>query len=268
MRKKRIIVLIAELLFIILIIGGVFLASRSIVKETDVYVFARDIPCGTVISYSDITTDKIPQGAINDNFVFKKDSIVGKMAGVNIKKGDYVLASYLIENTETAYTYEDLAKLRKVSFSVSLEDGLAGCVGKGDIVDLVYTGRQQNMSTGQEFTYSNTFLEGVYVWGVHTSDGHAYSPTDPGYNDESSFAGKETTSIDTSGDYGELAMITVMVTPSQAAEIEARKSTGTISLLGRFSNAENTPNTGFVINNYTGVYVGNEDPEKIAAPAP
>lgn len=266
MKRKRIMIIVIELVLLIGVLYGVYAYTNSQIDPTKVFVFNQPMKTGDVITKDKLAVVEIPARAIDKNFLRDKDLILNKVVTTEVSKGQFVMTDFVTSQEDlNPMKLMDLSKMRKVSFPVEMERALAGNIKSGDVVDLVYIATVDNPDTGQQFVYSKIFMKDVVIWSVNTEDGYDYvqksnvSEDDFSLNTES-FKGEEVTSMDNSGD-GDLASVTVVVTGPQAEEIIARSYSGDIQIIGRFSGAENVDSTGYNIFDSIDVFAGNKDPE-------
>lgn len=266
MKRKRIMIIVIELVLLIGVLYGVYAYTNSQIGPTKVFVFNQPMKTGDVITKDKLAVVEIPARAIDKNFLRDKDLILNKVVTTEVSKGQFVMTDFVTSQEDlNPMKLMDLSKMRKVSFPVEMERALAGNIKSGDVVDLVYIATVDNPDTGQQFVYSKIFMKDVVIWSVNTEDGYDYvqksnvSEDDFSLNAES-FKGEEVTSMDNSGD-GDLASVTVVVTGPQAEEIIARSYSGDIQIIGRFSGAENVDSTGYNIFDSIDVFAGNKDPE-------
>jgi Flp pilus assembly protein CpaB len=262
MKKKRILILALELVLLIAVMGGVFVYTQNQMNPTKIFEFDAPLNKGEIIKASHLKVSEIPGSALNESFIRSKDDVLGKIVTTNVSPGQYVTKDLVIEKDDfNPLELMDLSKMRKISFPITLEYAAAGDIKQGDIVDLVYTGVDQNEETGEEFIYSKIFMEDVIVWSMKTTEGIEY------YNasNSDSFATTEEDELANieGGNGAELAMVAVVVTGPQAEEIATRTTYGKIDLLSQFKQAETVDSVGYAIGEYQEVKAGNVDPEKL-----
>lgn len=273
MKKKQIIFLVVQA--ILLIIAGVLLMKyvQGQIKPQTAYIFTSDLPPNTKITENHVEAVEIPTSAITEGFeinykpVFDEqgnllaEGIEDMYTASKVFKGQYIVKDMLIKKDEIdPFEIMDLTKLRKVSLPISYETGFGGNIKRGDQIDLVFIGqgeKENGDSDNNEFIYSKIFLQGAYVYNVITEDGFKYND----HSTESLSDEIEGEEISNTANSDALSVITLAVTAEQSEEINARLNAGKISLVGRFDNSKSYETLGYVLGDYTDVFVGNVNAE-------
>lgn len=257
MKKKRIIILILQ---IVLILGSVYMLSnytKNQVKPTEVYVYSRNISdVSNALTESDIKKVVIPKSAVTKDFALNKDEIINMHVDSKVKEGQYIYKNQLITLEEVdIFETLDMSMYRKISLPISFVDGFSGNVKRGDKIDLVFTGKGSKTAEDgrgqQDFNYSKVFLQDILVYSVNTDDGYKFIDhsdyTINNYDDkeEISVSGKQ-----------KIETITLAVTLEDAEEIEARTNTGKVRFLGRFEGSKSYNTLGYVLGDYEKVFSG------------
>lgn len=255
MRKKRILVIALEFVLVVAVVAGMMFYVGQMTQPTPVYIFNKPMVTADVVTERDLSVVEIPKNGISTDFILERDQIVGKVLTTEVRAGQYVLGDFLSDEEKLdPFKVLDLSKMRMISFSIEMEEALAGNINRGDQVDLIFIGKSSDVATNREFTYSKIFMQGVYVYSVSTDDGYPYEKKVE-YGD-SSIAGTQEFTMDGTASDGNLSIITLAVTAPQAEEIAARMETGKIQVLGRFSNGVDVPSLGYSINGSSRVFAG------------
>jgi len=262
LKKKRIIVLVLQIVVILISVFLIMNYTNSLIKPTEVFVYTRDIAdVSQPLKASDIKKVKVPASAVSKDFAKNEKDIIGKHVDSKVKAGQYVYNSHLIKLEEVdVFQTMDLSKYRKVSLPISYVDGFSGNIKRGDKIDLVYIGGGQKEASEDEginsmngdFTYAKVFMQDVLVYSVNSADGYKFvdhSNIAPGYGDN----GEE---INVDGDPSSLDIITLAVTLEQAEEIRARMKAGQIGFLGRFDDSKSYNSSGYVLGDYNKIFSG------------
>lgn len=266
MKKKRALILIIEFALLIAVMGGVFLFTQDQIEPTKVFVFKTHMATGEVISKHNLDVVEIPSSAITPNFLRTQDSVIGRVVTTDVSPGQYVMAD-LVTNQDQLNPLRlmDLSKMRKISFPVQIETAVAGQIKRGDVIDLIYVGKERNVCNGLEFIYGKIFMENVVVYSATNSDGFEHFPMTVSGQQQvgtTMVPGEEIANIH-GGSKSDIAMITVVVTGPQAEEIAARAARGRIEILGQFAGADTLTSTGYTLGHFDEVFSGNLDPEAI-----
>lgn len=240
MKKKRITIILLQLLITTASVGMLLSYSNKKLSPTDVYVYERNFESvGEVIEKGDVKKVKIPASSVTKGFARKEKDIIGKSLDGKAMRGQYVYSDSLVDKEEiNIFETMDLSKYRKISLPIDFVDGLSGNIKKGDKVDLVYTG--ENKDNG-ETVYSKAFLQDVLVYSINTEDGFKFidrSNYYPGEAGEEEIAEAQT-----------LGIITLAVTLEEAEQIEARVASGTVRFASRFEDSETYETLGFSVDN-------------------
>lgn len=256
MKNKRTLILLLELLLVVGSVAGMIFYMESQQATVDVFIYTKNITDDNhILSESDIKMVSVPKIATNEKFVFEKEDIIGKFINTNVNSGQYVYLNQLIsEGEKDIFEVMDLEEYRMISLPIDLVSGLSGNIKRGDVVDLVFTGRAQkqgeDMYSNSEFMYSKTFMQGVLVYSVNTKEGFLFE-------DQSTL--KDGDLKDEEGQTTEgssLGIITLAVKLNEVEEINARLKVGDITFVGRFNDSTDSETVGYVIGNHGPVFSG------------
>lgn len=254
MKKKRLVILILQIVIIAIAAFMFMTISRNTVKPTEVYVYERDIvSVDEPLTESDVRLTSIPKAATSEDFATSLDEIVGMYVDGKSKAGQFVYKTDLITLEEVdPFEQMDLTRYRKISMPISFVEGFSGNIMRGDRVDLVYTGEGETKETedqdSEPFKYSKVFLQDVLVYSVNTEEGFKFKD----YSDKTmdNLNDEEITQA------SEMTIITLAVTLEQAEEINTRMSGGKVSFLGRFTDSKSYNTLGFVLGDYQKIHSG------------
>lgn len=257
MKKKTKIAL--TILQFALVIGFAFAFlwhTNNSLDPVTVYRIAQDIPLNSKIGLSDFKRTTIPSDAYSDDMITDPTEYVDLHASTNLFANQFAIDAMFVESDNVdPFEINDLTNLRKVSIPATYVDALGGNVAYGDRVDLVYVGNGETKE-GTEYTYSKTFLQGALVHAVTTEDGYRFiDHSDRAEGQPTVRSENASDEVDTI-EPGNLAQITLAVTPAQAEEIATRLNTGTIQIIGRFNESKDSESAGYVIGEYEATYSG------------
>lgn len=236
--------------------GGFYISTQRTMQPVTVYQLTQDIPMNSKIGASDFKRVEIPRDAVTDNMLTDIEEVVDKHASTRLFAKQYATESMFVTQDEVdPFEIADLSKMRKITIPASYVDAVGGNLKYGDSVDLVFTNEGETKD-GDVYTYSQTFMQDVLVYSVTTDDGFRYvDRTDRSKGAVTSTSESEEASPE---DTGDLAQITLAVTPSQAEEIATRMEKGIIKVVGRFNESTNVDPAGFIIGEYEKVFSGNQ----------
>lgn len=205
---------------------------------------SRDIEPQTVITEDmvkavDVSSNLVPSGALTD-----KNAVVGKKAGTTILSGDVITARKL---SQKAGGFVGLIPegMRAVSFSVNDVTGVSGFAKPGDKVDiLLVTSRE-----GVDRITSKILLKDVLILAVNKSSGQPQPQPQKTDKDGKSVpdgsAPRQTSSSTAS--IGTPSVVTVALTPYDAAKLIASTQIGQLQMLLRPTNDEGDHYVGYYV---------------------
>lgn len=121
------------------ILSGLAVTSymRSAVDTTTVYVAARDLPPGTVLSEGDLTALEVPTGGIPSGAVLDPKTVMGRRLMTALIQGDYVRNGHLTD--EEGDVSAQLAKVGPDYRAIMLPEEILPSMdrlNKGDFIEL------------------------------------------------------------------------------------------------------------------------------------
>lgn len=264
--KKKLIVLFLQ---IILIAAFVFTYKQYVefsLQPTEVYGYARGLDAGIKITERDLVAIPLSQMTLNSNMVTinDKNSVIGKYTRIPVVQYSIVYKEQLGDITSVdKFASLDLSNSRVISLPIEYVNGVSGDFKRGDRLDLMYSTAGATASSGGDdgvsFTYAKIFMQNVPVYQVNTASGYKFT----------AHADKDMYSVPAEGEadatqgqtYEAIASISLIVTPEQAEQIEARKLSGNIVFVKRFEESETHETLGFVIGQYGKIFAGNANAE-------
>lgn len=204
---------------------------------------SRDIEPQTVITEDmvkavDVSSNLVPSGALTD-----KNAVVGKKAGTTILSGDVITARKL---SQKAGGFVGLIPegMRAVSFSVNDVTGVSGFAKPGDKVDiLLVTSRE-----GVDRITSKILLKDVLILAVNKSSSQPQPQPQNTDKDGKGTPNSSTTRTSTSSaSIGTPSVVTVALTPYDAAKLIASTQIGQLQMLLRPTNDEGDHYVGYYV---------------------
>lgn len=250
--RKLLLLCAAAALLVFLILYGILSAlfskkeEKAVAPQAMVPVIeaSRDIEPQTVITEDmvkavDVSSNLVPSGALTD-----KNAVVGKKAGTTILSGDVITARKL---SQKAGGFVGLIPegMRAVSFSVNDVTGVSGFAKPGDKVDiLLVTSRE-----GVDRITSKILLKDVLILAVNKSSGQPQPQPQKTDKDGKSVpdgsAPRQTSSSTAS--IGTPSVVTVALTPYDAAKLIASTQIGQLQMLLRPANDEGDHYVGYYV---------------------
>lgn len=259
--KKKLIVLFLQL---VLIAAFVFTYKQYVdfsLEPTKVYGYARNLEEGVKITERDLVAISLSQMTLNSNMIeiTNKNEVIGKYTTMPVLKHSIVYKGQLGDITSVdKFASLDLSNSRVISLPIDYTNGVAGDFKRGDRLDLMYSNGSAVANSGDSstsFAYAKIFLQNVPVYQVNTGSGHMFTA----HADKDMYA--PVAQGETAPTYEEITSISLIVTPEQAEQIEARQLTGNIRFVKRFEESETHETLGFVIGQYGKLFAGNANAE-------
>lgn len=206
---------------------------------------SRDIEPQTVITEDmvkavEVSSNMVPSGALTD-----KMAVVGKKAGTSIMEGDVITTRKL---SQKAGGFVGLIPdgMRAVSFSVNDVTGVSGFAKPGDKVDiLLVTSRE-----GMDRITSKILLKDVLILAVNKSSGTPQPQPQPQNTDKDGKgmpSGSAPRTNTSSASMGTPSVVTVALTPYDAAKLIASTQIGQLQMLLRPSNDDGDHYVGYYV---------------------
>lgn len=189
-----------------------------------------DIPPRTVITEDMIKASAVPQSLVPAGALTDKQAVVGKPAAVSILAGDMITDRKLNDTSASGFNGLIPKGMRAISFAVNDVTGVAGFAKPGDKVDILLISDKD----GANRIASRTILKDVLILAVNKTsmapqqarqvkkdeNGKPIPDTAPKPSGDASSAGTP-------------AVVTVALTPYEAAKLAASQQVGQLQLLLR-----------------------------------
>lgn len=121
MSKKRTIILLLNIIFVILLSFSTVLYINSKLSITTIYIAKYSLPSRTLISEDEIEEVKVPYSYLNEQVILDKDEIIGKYVKIDttIPKGSF----FYVDSLEELENMKDglLSELDKNEVSLDIE---------------------------------------------------------------------------------------------------------------------------------------------------
>lgn len=268
-KKKKMKVLIAELVLFVFAIIAIVIWISNEKKEILIYDYARTIEYDETENYAlteaDIAEAYIMQADMQEEYITAKDQILGMYITRDTSKGSHIMKSQLSKEPTAIKDngVSELADYRKIYLPINYANAFAGDIAAGDRVDLMFQESGSGMpveeiaglagsDTGISYSSSRIFMQNIPVFQVYGADGSVYTrrETDPvtlnKYNGELSTDGTTTQT------YGAPAYVALTVTAPQYEEISTRLMSGTVTLVCRFDESQDVETNGYLVIKGTG----------------
>ncbi|MBN2056189.1 Flp pilus assembly protein CpaB [bacterium] len=254
MRQKGVLLLALILAVVAVVLVQLYLhqlkAERKTKDMVSVLVVAKDVPAGSALLGTQVTSQMIPKQYLNPNAVLPKDLdlILGMTTANDLRKGQQILWTDFITEPE-----EGLAGIishgeRALTLDVTMRTGVAGLLRPNDHVDIIGTFRtprevkvskQDLLNFNQDFSYQYeqvtvTLLQNVTILAVGDIIGskEATSSLIPDVNmSEEPPAGMNVPVYNPAKAMNNMyRTVTVLVTPLEAELLTHAVATGEITL--------------------------------------
>ncbi|MGN0267469.1 MAG: Flp pilus assembly protein CpaB [Lachnospiraceae bacterium] len=168
MKKIRIVAIFCALAVAL----GLFVMLQKVDKKeevtVDVVVAVSDIPQNTVLTDEMLEVKAIPEAMVLGGTYGSKEALIGKMAKVDIKTGEQIIADRINEigdrNAASLAMLVEEGK-RAISIAVDSVTGLSGMIHPGDTVDVI-AHVEQTTDTEETEQVSVTIVENIPVLAV------------------------------------------------------------------------------------------------------
>lgn len=239
-------------------------AREQALEPVTVYRIAQEIPLNSKIGATDFQAVEVPGDAVTDNMVKDPEAIVneGLHASTRLLTGQYAVNEMFVPVEDVdPFEVVDLTEMRQVTVPVDYVDALGGNIKKGDRIDLVYVGEEGGNAGSDGYTYSRTFAQNVLIYAVTTDSGYRFQDHSDRLEGTPMATSEQDMALEEGVDVGDIAQVTLAVSPQLAEEITTRLTTGEVKLLGRFNQSEDSDTTGYVIGEFERRFSGQANPE-------
>lgn len=255
-KSSKIALTVAQFGLVIALSGVFYITTQNAMQPVSVYQLTQDIPMNSKIGPTDFKRVEIPKDAVTDDMVTDVEEVVDLHASTRLFSEQYATKNMFVPQDEVdPFEVADLSKMRKITIPASYVDAIGGNLKYGDTIDLVFVDEGET-SEGEMYMYSKIFLQDVLVYSVTTDDGFRYQ--DRTDRTKGAVASNDEGDTVVSEDTGDLAQITLAVTPGQAEEIATRMEKGAIKVVGRFKESTNQDPAGFIIGEYEKIFTGSQ----------
>lgn len=218
--KNRFVIAAIAILLALLCSGIFYAVVSSSADTTEVIKIKTNVSKGAEITSDMIETTKVGGYNLSDNVVTKESDVIGKYALADFSPGDLILADKITDNSLVQEDSLDTLNGSKVAISITIQDfadGLSDKLMGGDIVSCIVTTSDKKTTIPAELTY----VEVVSV------------------TDEN---GIDKESSQTTADSDNMATVTLLATPKQAALLSNYEQTAEIQLALVYRGDSNTAN--------------------------
>lgn len=221
MKKVRIIAILCALL----LAAGLFVVLQKVDNNEEdtvnVVVAATDIAQNTVVTAEMLEVKAVPEHLVLSGTYSSADTLVGKVAKVDLKVGEQIISSRISEIGSREAS--NLAMMieegkRAITIAVDYVTGVSNMIHPGDMVDVLAHLEQEDGDETEKVTM--TLVENVPVLAV---------------DNIISNQGKE-----------EYTSVTLMVTPEEANKIDWSENDGVLRVILRTPLDENAANAADV----------------------
>ncbi len=213
-RLIRILIPLAVALIATLLVAQ--LTARKTAPTATIVVAAQSVNAGTVLSSQDVQLETVPASAALHGALTTMASAVGQVARVGLTLGDPVLSDELQPSQVAGISYQIPAGMRGFAVPVNGVSGVAGNLSPGDKVDVLATFPVQSATNAGAASpaHASVVVQDVAVIGLSAGTGSSTAPT-------------------AAGNTSPYTLVTLAVTPQQAATISLSEQQGTITFLLR-----------------------------------
>lgn len=268
-KKKKMRMLIAELILLVIAIIAIVIWISNEKKEILIYDYARTIEYDEMENYAlteaDIAEAYIMQADMKDDYITEKDQILGMYITRDTSKGSHIMKSQLSKDPTAIVDsgVSELADYRKIYLPINYGNAFAGDIAAGDRVDLMFQETGGGMpvdevaglagaSTGVNYYSSRIFMQNIPVFQVYDASGAVYTRRETDPVTLNKFNGELSTDGTTEQAYGAPAYVALTVTAQQYEEISTRLQSGTISMVCRFDESQDVETNGYLVIKGTG----------------
>lgn len=200
------------------------------VIEASVDISPRTVITEDMIKASAVPQNLVPAGALTD-----KQAVVGKPAAVSILAGDMITERKLNDTSASGFNGLIPKGMRAISFAVNDVTGVAGFAKPGDKVDILLISDKD----GTNRIASRTILKDVLLLAVNKTSMAVQPSKEAPKSDDKSVVASSATPTDATASAGTPAVVTVALSPYEAAKLAASAQVGQLQMLLRPFDAAN-----------------------------
>lgn len=189
-----------------------------------------DISPRTVITEDMVKAAAVPQSLVPAGALTDKQAVVGKPAAVSILAGDMITERKLNDTSASGFNGLIPKGMRAISFAVNDVTGVSGFAKPGDKIDILLISDKD----GTNRIASRTILKDVLLLAVNkTSMAVRPSKEEPKSDDTNSVVPSSAKPADAAASAGTPAVVTVALSPYEAAKLAASAQVGQLQMLLR-----------------------------------
>jgi pilus assembly protein CpaB len=208
-RRRLLRVIVPLLLALVATLIVARATARPSPKEVPLLAVATYVPAGTTLSAADLKVEQVVPAAVLPGSLTKISQVAGQVAKVGLSAGSPLLADEIEPQVRAGLAYKIPHGQRALTLAVNGVSGVAGNLSAGSHVDVLLTLGAQSASGGQPATIAQSTLIAQNIDVLATG-----------------LAGS-------SGQGSGYSLVTLAVTPTQAATIALGEQQGSILLLLR-----------------------------------
>ena len=187
------------------------LTAQPKAATASVVVATQDVSAGAILSSQDLSLKSVPAGSALPGSVTSVPAAAGEVTRVGLAVGDPVLSNELQASQMAGLSYQIPAGERAFTVPVNGVSGVAGNLAPGDEVDVLATFPAQSTGTTAQ-AHADVVVQGVAILGLGTGTG-SVTPA--------------------AGNNSPYTLVTLAVTPTQAATISLSEQVGSVTFLLR-----------------------------------
>jgi pilus assembly protein CpaB len=213
-RLIRILIPLAVALVATLVVAKLT-AQKTAPTET-IVVAAQSVNAGSVLSPQDVQTESVPMSTALHGVLTTTAAAVGEVTQVNLTLGDPILSDEVVPSQAAGISYQIPAGMRAFAVPVNGVSGVAGNLTPGDKVDVLATFPVQSATNAGVASpaHASVVVQDVAVIGLSTGTSSSTTPS-------------------AAGNTSPYTLVTLAVTPQQAATISLSEQQGTVTFLLR-----------------------------------
>lgn len=260
-KKKRYALIVLQLLLVVGFVVWSWVTRENALEPVTVYQITQEIPMNSRLGEGDFVAVEVPGQARTENMITHPEQAVGLHASTRLFTGQYAVHEMFVEPEDVdPFETIDLSQMRRITIPAKYEDALGGNIARGDRIDLVYVGTGDT-EEGDGYTYSRTFAQEVLVESVTTDSGYRFQKHSDRLEGQTVTVTDGDVPLQEGVSHGDIAHVTLAVSQSLSEEIATRLETGSIQIVGRFDESENSDSAGYVIGEYERQFTGQGNPE-------
>lgn len=215
MTKRRLIrILIPLLVALVVTIAVAKLTTKPKAPTVSVVVAAAQVSAGSILTTQDLQVLSVPAASALPGSIGSVSQAIGVITRVDLTAGDPVLADELQPTQSAGLAYQIPAGERALTVQVNGVTGVGGSLGIGNTVDVLGTFPSQSSTTGVSSpAYAAVVVQNVTVLQLSSGTGG--------------------TTATQSGNGSPYTLVTLAVTPTEAATISLAEQQGGVTFLLR-----------------------------------